>query len=248
MKIRALIIDDDPFIRDLLSDKVEQYVTDMEIIGTASSGGEGLVLIASEKPDLVFLDVEMADMTGFEMLAQIDAIPFQTIFITSFNHYAIKAIRFNALDYLLKPIDLGELRSAIERYRESANGASSNKVNQAINNMKASDPGDEVLTLQLQDQELNVQLKDIVRIEGERNYSIIFSSSGKKNLSSKNLAFFEDLLEDKGFFRCHKSHLVNASQIVEANKTGVLKMSDASEITVSRRRLDAFKEWYSKWQ
>lgn len=248
MKIRAIIIDDDPFIQDLLRDKIEQYIQDVEIVGSATSGSEGMLEIAKASPELVFLDVEMSDMTGFEMLGQLERIDFQTIFITSFNHYAIKAIRFNALDYLVKPIDLGELRTAMDRYREMAQShGATNNVHQAISNMKAANPGEEVLTLHLQDQELRMQLKEIVRIEGERNYSTIYSSRGEKNLSSKTLAYFEDLLEEKGFFRCHKSHLVNAEHIVEAQKSGILLMSDDSEINVARRKVEAFKEWYAQW-
>lgn len=119
-RIKCLIIDDDPFIRDLLQDKLSQYSPDVEVLSTASSGREGLGKINIHQPELIFLDMEMAYMTGFEMLAQLSDIKFQTIFITSYSHYAIKAIRFNALDYLLKPIDLGELKRAIKRFKNKA--------------------------------------------------------------------------------------------------------------------------------
>ncbi|MCB0681459.1 MAG: response regulator, partial [Saprospiraceae bacterium] len=103
-KIRSLIIDDDQFILDLLRDKLNQCLPEVEVLATAGSGQEGLEQILEYRPDLIFLDVEMADMTGFEMLTRVEHISFQVIFITSYNHYAIKAIRFNALDYLVKPI------------------------------------------------------------------------------------------------------------------------------------------------
>lgn len=245
MSIRTIIIDDDPFMRDLLSDKLEQHVTDAEILGTAGSGTEGLALIESVEPELVFLDVEMGDMTGFEMLGQLDEVPFSVIFITSFGHYAIKAIRFNALDYLMKPIDLGELRLAMDRYRENAKASSDNpQVKQALSNMRMQDPGDEMLTLQLQDQELRIQLKEIVRIEGERNYSCIFAANGEKHLTSKTLGTFEDLLLEKGFFRNHKSHLLNGTHISQVNRDLTVDMSDGSNLPISRRKKDAFKEWY----
>jgi two-component system LytT family response regulator len=249
MKIRSLIIDDDPFIRDLLKDKLDQYVDDVEIVGMAASGAEGAASIAEYNPDLVFLDVEMADMTGFEMLASLENITFQTIFITAFNHYAIKAIRFNALDYLVKPIDLGELRSAMDRYREMvAQNESSSKVQHAISNMKAENIGDEILTLQMQDGELSIQLKEIILLEGERNYSTIHTDSGAKNLTSKTLGHFEDLLSEKGFFRCHKSHLVNAQHIAEVKKVGSVILSNGEEIQVSRRKFDTFKTWLAENQ
>jgi len=119
-KIKCLIIDDDPFIRDLLQDKLSQYLPEVEVLTTASSGLEGLQKIAHYQPDLVFLDVEMPDMTGFEMLFKLEDISFETIFITSYSHYAIKAIHFDALDYLVKPIDLGELKAAIKRYKKKS--------------------------------------------------------------------------------------------------------------------------------
>jgi len=141
-QIRCLIIDDDPFIQELLKDKLEQYVPEVRLVGTASSGQQGLEQIHLHQPDLIFQDVEMADMTGFEMLSQIEQINFQTIFITSFSHYAIKAIRFNALDYLMKPIDLAELKAAIKRYQENATSTrSADNVKQALKNMRSrSDP------------------------------------------------------------------------------------------------------------
>ncbi|MFT4679718.1 MAG: two-component system LytT family response regulator [Flavobacteriales bacterium] len=249
MKIKSLIIDDDPFIRDLLKDKIEQYIDDVEIVGLGTSGEDGLQLIATLQPDLIFLDVEMADMTGFEMLSRIPKINFKTIFITAFNHYAIKAIRFNALDYLVKPIDLGELRTAMTRYRANVQTETpSKKVEHAINNLAVTDPGEEVLTLQLQDQELNLPLKDIIRIVGDRNYSTIITESKGNNLCSKTLGHFEDLLFEKGFFRCHKSHIINAAHVARVKKEGKIVMDDQEELPVSRRKNEAFQTWLTEWK
>ena len=115
---------------------MQQYIPEVELLGTASSGTEGLELIDRVKPALVFLDVEMADMTGFEMLSRIERIDFLTIFITSYSHYAIKAIRFNALDYLVKPIDLGELKKAIARYKDRIGSiAPAEYMQHALNNI-----------------------------------------------------------------------------------------------------------------
>ena len=244
-QIKSLIIDDDPFIRDLLKDKLNQYIPEVEILSTANSGSAGLKLIAQFQPDLIFLDVEMGDMTGFEMLAQLNDIPFQTIFITSYSHYAIKAIRFNALDYLLKPIDLGELKKAIQRYKEQPKEPSPNKnIKLALQNMKTPDVANHQLNLQTQEGELNLTLKNIIRIEGERNYSYIYLTNGKKKLIAKTLADFEDLLKDKRFFRCHKSFLVNDFHINSVRNSTNLVMSDGLEIPISRRKKDDFKIWY----
>lgn len=246
MTIRSLIIDDDPFIQELLKDKLEQHFPEVMVVATGGSGTAGKKLIASHKPDLIFLDVEMGDMTGFEMLNQLSIISFQTIFITSFNHYAIKAIRFNALDYLLKPIDLGELRLAIKRYRERIiSNTSAAAMENALKNFRTTNTGEKVLLLPMQDGEVKCMLKDIVRIEGERNYSYIHKSNGKRILSSKTLSNFEDILIDVGFFRCHKSHVVNGTHISAITPTHEIVLSDNSKIPISRRRVTEFKEWYS---
>lgn len=245
--IKSLIIDDDPFIQDLLQDKLNQYFPEIEILSTASSGTEGLEKIASYQPELVFLDVEMADMTGFEMLSKIDRISFQTIFITSYSHYAIKAIRFNALDYLLKPIDLGELKGAIKRFKANAKKTSNpTNVRHALKNIKSKNVAEQTLALQTHDGELRLALKNIIRIEGERNYSYVYLTNQKKKLVTKTLGELEELLEDKGFFRCHRSHLINRVHIQTPTKNLLVLLSDGIEVPISRRKREAFKAWVAK--
>lgn len=248
MEIKSLIIDDDPFIQDLLTDKLVQYIPEVKVADIASSGMEGLEKIKAHQPNLIFLDVEMADMTGFEMLSRLENIQFQTIFITSYSHYAIKAIRFNALDYLVKPIDLGELKAAIRRFKSNARKEQpAKKIQQALRNLSTQHMEDQKLTLNTQEGELRMSLKDIRRIEGERNYSYIHLSNNKRKLTSKTLGEFEDLLSDKGFFRCHKSHLVNISHIQSYPNSITLLLSDDFKIPVSRRKKEDFKQWYESY-
>ena len=243
--IKSLIIDDDPFIQDLLQDKLNQYIPEVDLLSTASSGEEGLEKIKTYQPELIFLDVEMSDMTGFEMLSKVEDINFQTIFITSYSHYAIKAIRFNALDYLVKPIDLGELKAAIKRYKEKSKKLDrSNNVKQALDNLNTKKDAEKILTLQTQEGEIRLALKNIIRAEGERNYSYIYLSNGKKKLTTKTLGDLEDLLNDKGFFRCHKSHLVNFDHIQSIPNSVTVILSDASELPIARRKKDDFKYWF----
>lgn len=247
-KIRSLIIDDDPFIRDLLQDKLQQYLPEVEVLGSATSGSQGLAMINEFQPDLIFLDVEMADMTGFEMLAQIEVINFQTIFITSYSHYAIKAIRFNALDYLVKPIDLGELKESIKRYKANIqNNKRPDNVQQALINFNTKKVSDQTLVLQTQEGELRLVLKNIIRVEGERNYSYIHLANNKKKLTTKTLGDMEELLGDKGYFRCHKSHLVNFSFIKAYPNSTTIILSDDTELPIARRKKEEFKSWYEKW-
>lgn len=240
--ISTVIIDDDPFIQELLKDKLQQYFPEIDIVGFGNNGFEGIHKIQQLKPDLVFLDVEMNDMTGFEMLSKLDTLTFKTIFITSYKHYAIKAIRFNALDYLLKPFDLEELKNAVRRFK---NNRSSNNVPVALQNLKSKHYSDQILILKTQQGELHIQLKDIISIEGERNYSYINLVDGKRELVSKTLSSLESLLEDKDFFRCHKSYLINKSHISNNPNSNLLQLSNGMKIPISRRRKDTFKNWFN---
>jgi len=247
--IKTLIIDDDPFILELLQDKLRQYFSEVAIMGTASSGTEGLQKIANFKPELIFLDVEMADMTGFEMLSKLEGINFQTIFITSYSHYAIKAIRFNALDYLVKPIDLGELKIALRRYKDNNKKmAQLENLKLALHNLHTKDITNHQLILQTQEGELRMIVKDIIRIRGEGNYSYIFLKNNKKKLVTKTLLQLKELLDNKGFYRCHKSHIINGFHIVGIPKTSSVIQSDGEELPISRRKKVEFKLWYENYR
>ncbi|MEM6377499.1 MAG: LytTR family DNA-binding domain-containing protein [Bacteroidota bacterium] len=242
-RIRSLIIEDDVFMIDLLRDKLKQYHPEVEVLAATREGAEGLKLIKEHHPDLIFLDVELGDMTGFEMLAQVQHLDFETIFVTSYSHYAIKAIRFNALDYLVKPIDLQELKQAMERYKlNEAKEASKANVQRAVRNQQEQDVGEHELVLHTHDGDLYLRIKDIVRIEGERNYSFVILKNKKKHLVSKTLADLEDLLEGKSFFRSHRSYLVNGMHIASHNNT-MISLSDGTEVPIARRKKEEFKEW-----
>ena len=239
--IRCIIIDDDPFMRDLLTDKLA-FFDDIEVLGTAKDGAEGLEKIKKLNPNLVLLDVEMTDMTGFEMLSRLEKIDFQTIFVTSYGHYAIKAIRFNALDYLLKPVDLEELYIAIERFHQRHTSQNKERVKRALSNMNES-YSDQRLFLTMQEGELDIPLKEITFIQGERNYSNIHLESGRKILVAKTLVDLEELLTEKGFFRCHKSYIVGSSHIASAGRERI-HMKSGQSLTLSRRKKEGFMEWW----
>jgi two-component system LytT family response regulator len=245
--IKCLIIDDDPFIRELLQDKLDEHFPEIKVLSTANSGFEGLEKIKTFQPDLVFLDVEMADMTGFEMLAQFSDINFQTIFITSYSHYAIKAIRFNALDYLLKPIDLGDLKKAIRRYKaQFKTSPQKENLHLALQNLSTNNVADHMLILKTQDGDLKLVLKDIIHIEGDRNYSYIHLKSGSKKLVTKTLSDLEELLEGKGFYRCHRSYILNGEHIIDA-KGLTVKLSNTTKLPISRRKKKPFLQWYESY-
>lgn len=245
MKFRSIIIDDSPFTIDLLSDLLAQNHPEIEVVARAGSANEGIEKIKSFDPDLVFLDVEMEDMTGFDMLSRIRDIQFHTIFITSYSQYAIKAIRFNALDYLLKPIDEIELANAIKRHSTSFGLlVNKNNVQQALLNMQAKKAEDQILSLQTQQGLLRLALKEIVKIESERNYSFIHLFNQTKVLSSKTLGYFEEILDDKDFYRCHRSFLVNRIHIEKIQSQDSFLLKDDSKVPISRRRGSSAKKWF----
>ncbi|MBK8786365.1 MAG: response regulator transcription factor [Chitinophagaceae bacterium] len=241
--IKALIVEDNAFMATVLNDLLTQHATDIAVLNIANTGKKALQLIASEKPDVVFLDIELPDMTGFELLQQLGDINFQTIFTTSHSHYAIKAFRFNALDYLIKPIQETELDEAVKRLLKSAGNTI--EVKHALSNFQSQSVEDQKLVLPTQNGTLRLPLKQITHIEGERNYSYIYLSNGSRELSSKNLAYFEDILIDKNFFRSHRSYLVNRYHI-NTLKNDQFVLKNGIEIPISRRKIIEADTWFFK--
>jgi two-component system LytT family response regulator len=238
--IKALIVEDNAFMATVLHDMLQQHATNMTVIGIANTGREALRLIASQRPNVIFLDIELPDMTGFELLQQLDDIDFQTIFTTAHSHYAIRAFRFNALDYLEKPIKESELNEAIHKIGKSK---SKNDVSLALQNLGTKTVDDQKLVLPTQIGTLRFALKQITHIEGERNYSYIYLSNGSRELSSKNLAYFEDILIDKNFFRCHRSYLINKYHIAEL-KNDQFVLKNGLEIPIARRKKTEAETWF----
>jgi two-component system, LytTR family, response regulator len=241
--IEAVIIDDDVMNIEQLKFKLEKHFSkQLQIAAVATSGSEGLQIIARHHPTLVFLDVEMQDMTGFEMLKQLKEINFEIIFITSFGHYAIKAIRFNALDYLLKPVDLDLLKEAVQRaiLKIEMTGHTTN----SSKNLNAKSPELDKLAIPTQDGLMIVSLNDIIRMEADANYTIIYLANKGKTIASKNIGEFENMLAGKNFIRVHHSYLVNLRHVTRYIKGagGQLIMSDGSNIDVSRRKKEDLVE------
>ncbi len=239
--IKALIVEDNVFMATVLHDLLKQNAADIAVLDIADTGKKALQLIASKKPDVVFLDIELPDMTGFELLQQLDDINFKTIFTTAHSHYAIRAFRFNALDYLIKPIKEAELDEAVKRLLKSA--GNNIEVKHALSNLESRSVEDQKLVLPTQNGTLRLPLKQITHIEGERNYSYIYLSNESRELSSKNLAYFEDILIDKSFFRSHRSYLVNRYHI-NALKSDQFVLKNGVEIPISRRKRTEADKWF----
>jgi two-component system LytT family response regulator len=239
--LKALIVEDNAFMATVLHDMLQQYAVKIAVTDIATTGNDALSLIAAIKPNVVFLDIELPDMTGFELLQQIANINFKTVFTTAHSHYAIKAFRLNALDYLVKPINESELDETIKRLLRSANN--SVEVKNALSNLAEQSVENQQLVLPQQNTTLRLPLKQITHIEGDRNYSYIYLSNGSQELSSKNLAYFEDILLDKNFCRSHRSYLINRLHI-KSLKDGYFVLKNGIKIPISRRKKAEASTWF----
>lgn len=239
--LKALIVEDNTFMATVLKDMLEERSEAISVLGIASTGADAISMITETRPQVVFLDIELPDMTGFEMLRQLEQINFQTIFTTAHSEYAIKAFRFNALDYLVKPIKNNELDEAITRFPK----VNDNRVDikNALLNIESKSIENQKLVLPTQKGTLRFALKQITHIEGEGNYSYIHLASVSKELSSKNLAYLEEIIEDKGFFRCHRSFLVNGYHI-DSLTNDCFVLRNGLEIPISRRKKTKAKNWF----
>lgn len=238
MKIKSIIIDDEPKSRSNLRDLLREYCEQVEIIGEASSAAETLKLLQNTQPDLLFLDIEMPGGSGFDLLKSISKQQFEVIFVTAFDKYGIQAVKFCAIDYILKPIDIFELSKAVEK---AAVQIGKKKENQRLAELVANiDRSDEEkrLALPLSDRVEFVEIHQIVRLEADGNYTRIFLNAGKQFMVCKTLKEYADILETYGFIRTHQSHLINSGKISAYVKTdgGYIKMIDNSSIPISRQR------------
>lgn len=235
--IKAIIIDDIEQARITLKKDLQVYAPDVEVIGEANGVVEGAKLLRSIKPDVLFLDIQMQDGSGFDLLDILKDIPFKIIFITASDAHAIKAFRYAAIDYLLKPVDPDELIAALAKFREHK--INENEKYKLLNDsLKNSGKPHEKLALHTQDKIHIVNIADILRCESSVNYTEFFFTNGKKLLVTKTLKEFEDLLSDQGFYRVHQSHLINTRFIKEFIKTdgGYIIMNDNSNVPVSTRK------------
>lgn len=238
--IRTILIDDEPNNTENLKHLLTTYCPEVDVLGEAINARQGIELINLINPDLVFLDIEMPQQNGFDMLAQLSAIQFEVIFVTAYNNYALKAIKFNALDYILKPIDIEELIEAVARVRQKLSDKSQLEVTRkALHNLQQL-PQNKRIALASLDKIEFFKIESIVRCLGENNYTRFYFTDGEPRLISKPLSEYEELLSDYNFIRVHKSHLVNANQISSFVKRdgGYLIMSDGFSVPVSRRKKD----------
>jgi two-component system LytT family response regulator len=231
--IKALIIDDESKARNLLKVTMEKNFPGQFLLETAQGSEDGLEKINHFKPDLLFLDIEMPNMSGFDLLAATPELDCKVIFTTAYNQYAIRAIRYNALDYLLKPINPAELTEAITRFQQQKNKKEvySRQLENFFSNKEKN------LAITTYDGVVFLEVDKIIRCEADLNYTKFVLTENKTFVSSKTLKDYEDLLtHNNNFLRVHRSHLVNLDYVLKFKNEGGLILKDNSTIPVSRRR------------
>jgi two-component system, LytTR family, response regulator len=237
-KITALIIDDDEFCCFQMQDLLGKYCHGIEVLATCASAAEGLRKIQELKPQLVFLDVEMPGMNGFEMVRKLPAVNFEIIFTTAHEHYAIRAIRFSALDYLVKPVDAVALQEAVSRMKDKLDHSepAAQKPLEIVG--IPSEKKFNNLAVPTMEGLLFIGIQDIIRCESDDKYTKIFLADKKMIMASRTLGDFEEILQPHGFFRIHKSYLINLAHLKKylRGEGGQVIMTDGSTLDVSRRK------------
>lgn len=237
--ITTILIDDEENARITLRGLLEGFCPEVEVVAEAETVGKAVAAILQHKPDLVFLDIRLNPGSGFDVLQALDTIDFEIIFVTAYNEYAIRAIRFSALDYLQKPVDVDDLVTAVKRLAEKKKEKKPSLQLEIFKDALNAQYGRIVLpTLE---GFVVIELKNIIRLEADRNYTHFFLDTPEKLTISRTLKTYEELLGDNGFARIHQSHLINLSQIREykrRKKGGIVFLADGTELPVSESRKD----------
>jgi two-component system LytT family response regulator len=241
--ITSLIVDDDSKNRKVLRSLLQEFCPQVVIVGEASDIQEAIRLVHLYKPQLVFLDIEMPYGNGFDMLDQLMPVDFEVVFTTAYDHYAIKAFKYCALDYLLKPVKIEELQEAVKKVEGNRLSKDTNsKLELFLNQLKLQHAGLQKVAIASTDGLTFVDVNNIIRCESDGNYTHIHLLQKQKITSSKKIKEFEELLPVTIFCRIHNSHLINLNYIKKyfKGRGGYVLMEDGSHIEVAARRKDEF--------
>jgi two-component system LytT family response regulator len=241
--IRTVLIDDEPNNITTLQELLLRYCPLIEIAGTADNAQTGMEVITQTAPDLVFLDIEMPYGNAFDLLNGIPTIDFEIVFVTAFDNYAINAIKYSALDYLLKPVNIKELQAAVQK---AANKLDTKNIHKRIDtlfyNLYTPKSAFQRMALPTLDGLVFVNTEDCIRMEAKNNYTIIYLKNAPSVIVSKTLKEFEDILSKDQFSRIHHSHMINHYYVKKYHRGrgGYIEMEDGTTIEVSIRRRDEF--------
>jgi len=240
--LRAIIIDDEKNTRDVVSAIMAKHCKEVEIIGFADSVKSGVQIIQKHKPDLLLLDIHLPDGTGFDILKGIKPDNFKIIFITAHEEYALKAFKFSALDYILKPINSNELTASIKKATDSLQHAVNLQLATFAHNYSNLPKEPKKIILKTLDSIYSVSVTEIIRCQADTCYTRFFLRDGQIIMVSATLKKFDELLTEFGFFRVHQSHLINLDYFVRYKKTGggLAILNDGTEVPVASRKKDLF--------
>ena len=241
--IRSIIIEDEENSRIILHNMLNEHFKNVEVMAVCANVNEGIQAIEQLKPELVFSDIELGENSAFEMLQQLSPVNFEVIFTTAFDRYAIQAIKFSALDYLLKPFSKEELAEAIHHYTEKQNKQpSAQQFDALFHNLKHMQKDSKKIALPTSHGLTVIPVKEIIRCQSDINYTNFFLTSKNKMLVTKTLKDYEELLNDYDFIRVHNSNLINLHHVKNYSRGegGTVTMSDGSTVDVSRRKKDEF--------
>lgn len=243
------MIDDEKNALDVLELQLTQYCTGVNIVARCNGGEAGVAAILQHQPDLIFLDIEMPKVNGFDVLAQTRHVSYEVIFTTAYDQFAVKAFKFAAVDYLLKPVDILELQSAVQKARaRQGQSDMDEKIKTLLQQMMPAAAVPQRIALPVGDAIQLFAPDDIIRCESDSNYTYVFLQAGKKILLAKTLKEVEETLKGLSFFRVHQSHLVNINHVgkVVKGEGSYLTTSDGTTVPISRNKKDAFLEMLRK--
>ena len=242
--MKSIIVEDKEYIRKGLISLISSIDADIEIIGECESVEEALIVAKTCKPELVFLDINLSDGTAFDFLEKIDIIDFKIIFITAYEEYALKALKIGAVDYLLKPVDVEELKLALEKV---AKLTAADQKNQIVKAKQVFNNEGNHLILSFQDSYQVINLDELIYCESDKGYTTFYCSDGSKYLVSKTLKDFEERLLEANFQRPHQSFMINMKFVDKYDKSGTIYLKNGTKIPVSSRKKESFLSSLFNW-
>jgi two-component system, LytTR family, response regulator len=246
--LNAIILEDEEDNRNVLRGFLKDYCPQVNLLAAVDSVNKGLSAIHTYHPDVVFMDIQLKGETSFELLDQLKDIPFDIIFTTAYDSYMLKAIKLSAVDYLLKPINVEELKAAVEKAEKKRNQVMLNKNLETLLNNFRNNYQEHKIAISSADGFVFVKVSNIIYLESEGSYTYFYLKHNEKIITSKNIKEYEELLSDHDFFRIHKSYIVNMAEIVKyiRGEGGEVLMSNNVTLDVSRRRKDEFLKTFDK--
>lgn len=241
--LKAIIVDDEQHCTDRLTKLLTKYSDTLMITASCSDFDMAKEAIERLKPDIVFLDIQLHDKTGFDLLAQLVKVNFEIVFTTAYDTYAVEAFRFSALDYLLKPLDEDEFEETIQKIIEKTDQKeTSKKLETLFYNFEHKVNGKKKLAIPTLDGHSFIKVDEIIRCQSDGNYTDIFLISKRKITATRTLKYFEELLDGPQFFRAHKSHYINMSYVEKhiKGKSSHVQMADGASVEIAVRRRDEF--------